>query len=352
MKKEKEVRILSEGQVEGFLATVTPSQLLTLVEPLRRNVDQLLSLLESQTITSQLLPGVSFMVMATSTIQAVFESLRIQLGKENFNKVIKEAGFEAGAAFGNSLTRFLMNQNTLPRNIETLVRIWAPFDRAANWGHFEVSKVSLQKLVVALLDNFLERESIGEKHRFCPFIEGYVEGFLWEAFKNYYCWYSEALSMPEAAPVEPVAVQETPRENVCIFEVDFKREELEIAFQQYYRAKQANWRGETGEVAIALRGALEMGFKVKVGLEKESPASFYALIKGYKANSVPELTTVLSVAQEVYELTSRAVHATKWLEPPELEPIIFKVSRVLRQLELTSIGKERAQAIVSSLGKR
>jgi hypothetical protein len=96
-----------------------------------------------------------------------------------------------------------------------------------------------------------------------------------------------------------------------------------------------------------------VAFKSKAGLEKERPVSFYALLKAYGANSTPELRKTFPAAEQVYEVLSRKVaHATKLMDLEELAPIISRAGGVLRQLELTAIGKDRIEAIASSLEKR
>jgi hypothetical protein len=272
--------------------------------------------------------------------------MREVLGGNRHEDVLRESGEMVGVSFAEDFIGFLMANNKLPKNEAILLTLWAKIESNANWGQFAVKNDTSNNLIVTVRDSFLTRTLKTDEHRNCAFMKGYLLGFMWEAVKEYYYWFSQMVTKPAAPMLEPVNVIENATGNVCLFTIERKEKDSENALDMIEKAKEAYRNGNYTQSAAYLRSCIEFGFKEKAGLAVKNPISLSVVIKAFKRSDIPLRYTV---ADSTYAKTSEVVHGSRSLEKGECKEMIEKANHFIRVLDCLQIPNRKKKAIETEL---
>jgi predicted hydrocarbon binding protein len=299
-----------------------------------------------------LLPGVPRVTMRTETLQTLLNHLGSALS-DNFVTVLKEAGNSIGQSFAEDFVTTLKRINIMPYDLNALIKIWLNVESNARWGIFDVKKTKENQITIYVEDLFLTRGLSEDIHRNCSFMEGYIEGFLWETTKTCARWYEKeyGLSDKNRFP-EPISVKDTTFGSKCKFEVLLKQEELVEAFDEFYEAKLCCVKGDYRRVALSLRTALELAFKAKVGIASKKQVPVTSIISEFRNLQLlpaPPYRTV----KDVYGRTSAIIHGS--IRKPaknDVEVLVSDTGYILKVLELMKLKEEEKKDILLKIENR
>ena len=230
------------------------------LEPIERAINVL------KTMPDLKLLDVEHVIFRVATLQALLDSMRETLGEKVYKDVMRQAGENIGASFAKDLINFLITAGRFPQDEKTLIRLWNELDTTANWGKFS-TKYEDGQIVVAIKENFLTRGKTQNQHQYCSFMEGYIQGFLWYALKDYYQWFKQNVTQPATRPLQPTKIIEKQADGVCTFIVELEEEKLPDAFDLFGDAKAAYSAGDFSKSANHLRSAIEIAFKLNQDVE-------------------------------------------------------------------------------------
>ncbi|MDI6810270.1 MAG: hypothetical protein QMD80_01070 [archaeon] len=290
-------------------------------------------------VEMKLLPGVDRVVLRTQTLQALLFHITEALGEKRYKETLKLAGETIGISFAKDYLSFLRVNKKLPANEEVLINFWTELDTRSNWGDFS-TKYEGDKIIIEIQNNFLTRNLDENKHRHCAFIEGYIQGFLWEALKEYYRWFTKAITRPALPPLEPISVSENKSGDICIFVVRRAEEELVDAFDKFYEAKDAYLLRRYNESVVSIRAALESALKQKTGLDiHDRKTSFELILKAYKQMEIFPPNLSVRKVKDIWGTSSAVIHSSKALSRKECENLIEVEAGILKTLELIKIDE-------------
>ncbi|HLC53948.1 MAG TPA: hypothetical protein VJK03_05385 [Candidatus Nanoarchaeia archaeon] len=311
------------------------------LEPIERAINVL------KTMPDLKLLDVEHVIFRVATLQALLDSMRETLGEKVYKDVMRQAGENIGASFAKDLINFLITAGRFPQDEKTLIRLWNELDTTANWGKFS-TKYEDGQIVVAIKENFLTRGKTQNQHQYCSFMEGYIQGFLWYALKDYYQWFKQNVTQPATRPLQPTKIIEKQADGVCTFIVELEEEKLPDAFDLFGDAKAAYSAGDFSKSANHLRSAIEIAFKLKLGIEKENPTSIIKILKALKKNNVQ---LDYNKIDDIYAKTSQAIHGIKKLAKDECTAMLEEADSLLKTLELMPLDDERKGIIIEEMKK-
>lgn len=335
------------AEVRAALKKSMVSELQGVVQPL----EEALKWLRQQAPSRYLIPSVSSVVIGDRTIQALFKALS-STDPEHFPEVARRVGEAAGTSFADALWEWFDKIGLLPGTVEALINFWLEVDSSAGWGQFELGSRTKDGYLIRLKDNFLVRGQDQPDHKFCSFLVGYIDGFLWLALKEQ----SRALRpngwAPNDTPEEPTRIKPSCSGINCSFVIELRNEELTEAFDRYIEARERLRRSDRdldGPV-ISLRRSLDYGLIGKLGLRRDSP--WRTNLRACKEHiGFKEFAQLWKDADSAYEMLSGHVHdpENRALKMQEIKKLVSDVGAVLKGLELADIGKTRKEAARASV---
>ena len=344
--KKRRAQLFGLEDVDEILETAEAIAVRKIIEPIEIALDNL----KESVAEMKLLPGVDRIVLRVQTIQRLLDSVMEDVGRNRYRKLISEAGEDIGRSFAHDTIDFLMDINRLPADEKVLIEFWNKLDTYANWGY---SKTEFEgtKIIVEIENNFVAKGLTEDKHRHCTFTEGYIKGFLWEALKEHYRWFSREITRPATSLWEPVAVSEKKGKDSCIFVVERKEEELSDAFNNFYDAKVAFRLGNYQQAVISIRRALESALKQKIGLGIYDKTASEPIMTAYSKSGILPSNLSFQKIKDIWGSTSAVVHKRKLPSKEKCEKMIKEESKILRIFELMEIDENSKTKVLNELQK-
>jgi predicted hydrocarbon binding protein len=315
-----------------------------MVDPVRNALD----MFEKNISRLIFLPDIPHVEFRVETMEILFDYINHELKGGHYRKFMKVIGKSVGKSLGRNMMEFLMKNNKLPRTDDVITKLWNEWDMIAGWGKIKTFHENSQ-IRMTIEDSFLTRGIENDKHKHCPFIEGYVQGFLWVALKERYRWFKRTITQPSDRPREPLEVNESPLGDKCQFVVKLGEEELEDAFDSLSDAFESLRLGNPDQAANNTRISLELAFKDKVGIEKDSKTSVLKIIKAFKKRDVKLRYKAID---EIYNLTCRTVHGSKTMNENICKDLIGKWDEILEELELLKLTESETESIRKEASSR
>lgn len=314
-------------------------------------IAQAMEHLESFAFNNALLPDVPAITISVDTFYTLIEPF-----SGDVKEVYKSKGVGAGKIFAKKYIDFLRYEVGVPQSIWHLLKGWAFFDTGANWGTFDVFYDAEQKKVIVTLTNsFLTRKLEKDKHRFCSFMAGYIEGVLWTCLKYYPRWYKDVLGhIPSNINIAPILVKEEPEGDICRFIVSLQQEELANAFDMLYNIERLIEGRDLRRIPLEIRTVLETALKKKLAINEEERIYVPQLLTPFKALKDKRRMNIKRITK-IYAWASRDAHLTVTYSKEEILKNLEIVADFLRDLELLEIDDEskillRAKALDARAG--
>jgi len=300
-------------------------------------IAQALEHLRSFAFDNALLPDVPAITISVDTFYTLIEPF-----SGDAKEAYKLKGMKAGEIFAKKYIDFLRYEVGVPQSIWHLLKGWAFFDTGANWGTFNILYEEEQKKVIVTLENsFLTRKLEKDKHRFCPFMDGYIEGLLWTCLKYYPRWYKDVLGhLPSNINIEPIAVKEEPEWDVCRFIVSLQQEELVDAFDRIYGIERLIEGGDLRRIPLEIRTVLEIALKKKLAIKEEERIYVPQLLTPFKALKDKGKMSIKKISN-IYAWASQDAHRTVTYSEEEIIKNLGVVADFLQDLELLEIDEEK-----------
>jgi len=334
----KSLMQIRDEEIDTLLPDITGIEFSSrTLEPLQNVLDYL-----TRARSKVLMPSVSHIAIREATLHVLLDAFLRQQG--DFQTTAKKAGESVGISFARDMMSFLVQSGRIPRDEYTVVKIWAWFDTNASWGNFEVSLDKGEKFaVITVDDSFLVRGLKGNIHRFCPFMEGYVFGVLWESLKIWHRLFSVEFGLIERPCLEPREIKEEKIDSTCKFTVQLQYEELIDSFDLIHSSREYYQSGNFRQVALNLRNALELGFKKKIDLSKNDKTSLIKLIRAFKDNNIK---LPYRSIKDAYDLTSKtAAHYGEDITNEKTLKLLDDIEPAINSLERLQITQEQKDAI-------
>ena len=283
-----------------------------------------------------LLPDVPAITISVDTFYTLIEPF-----SGDAKEAYKLKGMEAGEIFAKKYIDFLRYKVGVPQSIWHLLKGWAFFDTGANWGTFDIFFEEEQKKVIVTLENsFLTRKLEKDKHRFCSFMDGYIEGILWTCLKYYPRWYKDVLGhIPSNINIEPILVKEEPEGDICRFIVSLQSEELADTFDLMYEIDRLIECGDLRRIPLEIRTVLEIALKKKLAIKEEERIYVPQLLTPFKALKDKRKMNIKKISN-IYAWASRDAHLIVKYSKEEIIKNFGIVADFLRDLELLEIDGE------------
>ena len=173
-------------------------------------------------------------------------------------------------------------------------------------------------------------------------MEGYIQGYLWEVIREQYRWFKRAIIQPSHSPLKPVEVFERTHGDKCQFIVKLREEELKGAFDALSDAKESVRIKNFDKCANDIRTSVELAFKEKVCMNRNEKTSVLRLMKSFKNRN---LQLKYRTIDDIYALTSRAIHGSGKLNEKECKDMINEWCGVLESLEMLQIQEPERHEI-------
>ncbi len=312
-----------------------------MVDPVRNALD----MFERNISRLIFLPDIPHIEFRLQTVQMLFDAMGDELKGGHYREFLRNIGESIGKTLGDSIMGFLLKNNKLPKTDDVLTKLWNEWDMVAGWGKIK-SVHKEREIIVTYDDGFLTRDREHEKHKHCPFLEGYIHGFLWVTMKERYRWFKRAITKPPNPPLEPVEVIEKPVGDKCHFIVNLNEEELEDAFDALYEAREHLRLGVFDEAVHNVRISMELAFKGKLDIGKDDKTSALKIIKSFKDKGIGLRYKTID---KIYNLSSRVIHGVKKSGKSDCQEIIDKWDQILEDLELLRLSDHEKMEIKKKL---
>lgn len=329
------------GEIDELLELGKTKLLKDIIDPIESGVDKLKKSFKEL----QILPGTDTFITRVDTFHIILNQLRTTTDRRIFEEILRTAGESVGISFARDFIVFLRDNKKLPENEEVLIHFWNKIDTNGGWGKF-VTEFEKDKIIVKVKDSMLIRKLKENKHQFCSFMEGYIQGFIWEISKAYYRWFSMAVVRPAKPFLEPIKINEIQSEDSCTFTLELGEEKLVNAFDALETAKMLYLNQEFDKIAGYLRSSLEFAFKEKIGLDKTSQTSLVKILKAFKNNNIQ---LKYKTVDGIFAITSQALHGTRSLTQIESREMIDDVNLLLKSLELLELDNEKITTIKNEI---
>lgn len=244
-----------------------------------------------------------------------------ELSTDLYRQTLREAGERVGLTFANDLLRLLIQLKHIPLTPDALVMAWTAFDRAGQWGQFELDSIGdniLERLRLPgservtvnmrIRHNFLRYGSSDTSHPHCSFLEGYVHYILDELFLE---WgrlkFTSFLPRIEVLHVDEVKKPATKEGNGDTFSVTLHSEMFPVAREKC--AKGVLSIDESRKDALTnFREALIQAILTKIGVTKPEGERDRMVEKALfrQFRDVPGFP--VKQCQDLYSNLSREVH--------------------------------------------
>jgi KaiC/GvpD/RAD55 family RecA-like ATPase len=250
------------------------------------------------------MPNVSF---RRETIQRIFHEFYEFAGdnKEAYERRLQQLGINIGVSFSIDVMRFFAHQEKIPDNYKDFLDFWAKFDSTAGWGIISVKQFDLDKMAlqVEFKNNFLVNES--DNHAHCPFLMGYILGVLGVSFDFIFKALEANRHLTPKKRLIPNSVKEIDDAD-CVFGFTFIEINSTESFDKFFVAMLAYLKGDNMTAIMALRTAIEFCIKDKLGIPKDSHASFHRILKCLKGLNIHEIN--YNEIEDAYEKLSQPLH--------------------------------------------
>ena len=239
--------------------------------------------------------------------------------------------------FAKKYIDFLRFEIGLPDSLFYVLKGWTIFDTGANWGKFDISGYEENKRIIVTVENsFLTRPLLEDKHRFCVFMTGYIEGVLWTCLNYYPRWWKQ-ITKQNITRIEPVTIEETTERDTCRFIVTLKEEELSECFDQLFEIEKLVESDNLRKIPTEIRTVIETALKKKLGIDSKEIIYVPQLLVPFKKQSKGRLRNMLKSILDKYAWASKDAHTIDQYSKAEILDAIKIVSIFLRELELTVI---------------
>jgi hypothetical protein len=308
-----------------------------IVNPVRNALD----MFEKNISRLIFLPDIPHVEFRLQTVQMIFDAMSEELKGGQYRQFLRRIGESVGKTLGESIMGFLVKNNKLPKTDDVLTKLWNEWDMVAGWG--KISSVHKEdEIIITYEDGFLTRGRELDKHRHCPFLEGYIMGFLWVTIKERYRWFKRTITEPTHPPMEPVEVMEKPAGDKCHFIVRLREEELPLAFDALSEARRHFRLGDYDQCAHDLRISMELAFKEKIGIGKDDKTSVLRIMKSFRGKKV---TLKYKTLDRIYNSTSRVIHGSKKSGRADCEEIVNAWRLILEDLELMRLSDHEREEL-------
>jgi predicted hydrocarbon binding protein len=322
--------LVSEDSTEEILELSKSIVMRKMVDPVRNAMD----LFEKNISRLIFLPDIPHIEYRTETVKLFFEALSREMKPSLYHDFLRKTGKTIGKSLGYSMMGFLINNNKLPKSDDVLTKLWNEWDMVAGWGKYKTEHTN-DKITVTIEDSWLTRCAEKEKHNHCPFMEGYIHGFLWVVLKERYRWFRRSVSQPPEPPMEPSEIREERIEdNKCRFIVTLREESLKEAFDALSQAREFDREANHGQATNNIRISLDLALKQLVGLGKEERTSVVRIMKALKKANIQ---LRFKAIDEIYNCTSRILHGAKDSDQDTCSRIIEQWDDLLEDLEMVQI---------------
>jgi len=308
------------------------------IEPLSKALDFIESLR-----ASFLIPAVPYVSLRETTLYQILESFERNMKPKAYSEALSQAGFSIGMSFAEDLISFLVENNKCPKDENILIKIWMMFDTNAGWGTFDGFLDTKKKIfTIKVSDYFLARGLTEHKEKHLPFIEGYLQGVLWEILKIYPRMFEKALGI-ERPHYEPIGFESKKSENNTFkFVIEIRDEELTPAFDNLYKAFAAFRDSDYDKCLLHARRALEFAFKLKSGLEVEIKKDLPSIMRDFRDSRI-EFS--YGKAKDVYGIASSGIHAPRKLIDKRYRELLDNTRTVLRELEISDVPQKLSKKL-------
>lgn len=332
MNKKEMRNIIGNEEIAGIRQKCSANLEAQVSQP----IAQALEHLRVFAFNNALLPDVPAITISVDTFYTLIEPF-----SGDAKEAYKLKGMEAGEIFAKKYIDFLRYKVGVPQSIWHLLKGWAFFDTGANWGTFDIFYEEEQKKVIVTLENsFLTRKLEKDKHRFCSFMDGYIEGILWTCLKYYPRWYKDVLGhIPANMNIEPILVKEEPEGDICRFIVSLQPEELADIFDMMYGIDRLIECGDLRRIPLEIRMVLEIALKKKLAIKEEERIYVPQLLTPFKALKDKRKMNIKKISN-IYAWASRDAHLIVTYSKEEIIKNLGIVADFLRDLELLEIDDE------------
>lgn len=299
-----------------------------------RPISEAMEHLNNFAFNNALLPNVPAITISVDTFYTL-----IEYASGDAKDIYKSKGINAGRIFAKKYIDFLRHEVGVPQSITQLLKGWAFFETGANWGTFDIIYEEEQKkVIVTLKNNFLTRKLEKDKHKFCSFTEGYIEGVLWICLKYYPRWFRKVTKF-NPGYIEPISVKEEPEGDICRFIVSLQPEELFEVFDEIYKIENLIEVEDFRRIPIEIRTVLETALKKKLTIKQDERIYVPQLLVPFKTLKDKKKMNLKDIA-EVYAWASQDAHFTVAYSKEEIIKNLEIVTDFLRNLELMEITEE------------
>jgi hypothetical protein len=333
--------LVSTENVREILELSNSMVMSDMITPVKKALD----MFENNISRLIFLPDVPRLEMRLKTVQIIFESISNELKGKQHRHFLRSTGKTVGRSLGVEMVEFLMRHNKLPRDYEVFIKLWNEWDMIAGWGRRSYS-INNNSIILDVDENFLTSGGWEDKHMNCPFLEGYMQGVLWEVMKEHYRWFKRALTRPGNPPLQPIAVEEKIGEGKCRFIVKLGEEELQNAFDMFYEARDSERENDFNQATRDIRASVEMAFKEKIGLPLDDKTSVIRIMKAFKNRS---LQLRYNTIDGIYASTSGSIHGSAKISKSDCKKMLHNWNDILEDLELMKIDDTMKQEITKEV---
>jgi hypothetical protein len=113
-----------------------------------------------------------------------------------------------------------------------------------------------------------------------------------------------------------------------------KNEQLQGAFDNFYKSKYELRKGQLDDAARLLRTSIELAFKEKIGLDKDDKISVLKILDSLKEKNIMLPYRLIG---DIYASTSSIIHGSKEHSKEKLAGLQSKWNDVLKEVELLEL---------------
>jgi hypothetical protein len=236
----------------------------------------------------------------------LLDGVRNHIGENEHRKLFRTLGEEIGESFGHALIETLKQKKKLPTNQKTILAVWAIFDSSARWGDITVDLFNEKKAIakIRISNNFLASGYEQDRHRHCSFFEGYIMGVINQAFMEWGRWIKRS-NPAFLRPLMCKSIMESPLKEDCVFNIEFKEEELTSSCDKLIEAIEKHDNGRWEESIKLSRESLENALKDKIGLV-DKKFNFTKALKAFEKTGI--ILSSSDQALRFYSLANGAIH--------------------------------------------
>ncbi len=292
--------------------------------------------------------GLDNFSMRTETFASLMDNIQSILSDTQLNNALYRSGMEAGRTFGSDFCEHVLLGNRVSaHSYKDFLEFWLYYDQTSGWGKPKLIS-GLPEIRIEVRNSFLVRKS-GKRnpHRYCSFLQGYIDGFLQFAMRRIPRYIREAgVHFSEPAYASRQVVHEAGWEQQCVFKVRVAEESpyLTAGFDHLFRAGLAYGLGDGLRCIQHSRAAMEFGVKRRLNRKEGDQGSFHEMVRQVfvdekTARTPLEFFRSPKYYREVYGQLSKFIHELIEPDRAACRQTVLAVDEFLNALERLDDGR-------------